>query len=63
MDIGEYIKRKRKLYGLSQVELAERACVGVRFLKELEAGKETVQLNKVNQVLKMFGEELQPAKI
>ncbi len=63
MDIGTYVRNKRKLYKLSQVELAERASVGVRFVKDLEAGKKTVQLDKVNQVLSLFGEELSPQKI
>ena len=60
MNIGEYIQTKRKLHGLTQVELAERSGVGVR---ELERGKPTVQLDKVNQVLALFGEELSPTKI
>lgn len=63
MSIGEYIQAKRKLHGLTQVELAERSGVGVRFVRELERGKPTVQLDKVNQVLALFGEELSPAKI
>lgn len=63
MNIGEYIQAKRKLHGLTQVELAERSGVGVRFLRELERGKPTVQLDKVNQVLALFGEELSPTKI
>ena len=63
MNLGEYICAKRKLYNLTQVELAERSGVGIRFVRELERGKATVQLDKVNQVLKLFGEELQPAKI
>ena len=63
MTIGEYIKDKRKRYALTQVELAERSGVGVRFVKDLEAGKETVQMNKVNQVLRLFGEELFPQKM
>jgi transcriptional regulator with XRE-family HTH domain len=45
------------------VELAERAGVGLRFVRELERGKSTVQLDKVNMVLKLFGEELKPTKI
>ena len=53
----------RDRYRLTQVELAERAGVGLRFVRELERGKSTVQLNKVNMVLKLFGEELKPAKI
>ncbi len=51
------------MFNLSQVELAERAGVGIRFVRELENGKPTVQMNKVNQVLALFGETLQPAKI
>jgi hypothetical protein len=38
--------------------LAERAGVGLRFVRELEQGKQTVQLDKVNQVLALFGGEL-----
>lgn len=63
MEIGGYIKAKRKSFGLSQVELANRASLGIRFIKELEAGKKTVRLDKVNQVLNLFGEELCPNKI
>lgn len=60
MSIGEHIREKRKTFGLTQVELAERSGVGIRFVRELENGKSTVQLDKVNQVLRLFGEELQP---
>ena len=63
MTISEHIKSRRKEHELTQVELAERAGVGLRFLRELERGKSTVQLDKVNMVLKLFGEELQPARI
>lgn len=63
MELGKYIKEKRKLFKLTQVELAERSGVGLRFLRELERGKATVQLNKVNQVLELFGESLYPTKI
>lgn len=61
--IGEYIKQKRKLFKLTQIELADRTGVGIRFIRELEKGKPTVQLNKVNQVLELFGETLYPKKI
>ena len=63
MTISEHIKTRRKQHGLTQVERAERAGVGLRFVRELERGKSTVQLDKVNMVLKLFGEELKPAKI
>lgn len=63
MNIGDYLRAKRKLYHLSQIELAERAGVGIRFVRELEQNKPTVQMDKVNQVLALFGEELQPVKI
>ena len=63
MTIAEHIKTKRKEFRLTQVELAERAGVGLRFVRELERGKSTVQLDKVNMVLKLFGEELKPANI
>ena len=61
--IGEYIKQKRKLFRLTQIELADRTGVGIRFIRELENGKPTVQLNKINQVLELFGETLYPKKI
>lgn len=38
MTISEHIKTRRKQYGLTQVELAERAGVGLRFVRELERG-------------------------
>ena len=56
--IATFIKVKRKQLKLTQPELAERAGVGLRFVRELEQGKQTVQLDKVNQVLALFGGEL-----
>jgi y4mF family transcriptional regulator len=53
-----FIKERRKQLKLTQPELAERAGVGLRFVRELEQGKQTVQINKVNQVLALFGSEL-----
>lgn len=57
-NISSFIKERRKRAGLTQIQLAERAGVGLRFLRELEQGKETVQLNKVNEVLIFFGFQL-----
>ena len=58
--IGEYIKRRRKEVGLTQEEFALRSGLGLRFVRELEQGKETVRLDKVNQALAMFGMEAVP---
>jgi len=60
--IASFIKEKRKKLSLTQIELAEKAGVGIRFIRELEQGKETLQLNKVNQVLQLFGNEAGPVK-
>ncbi|MBR1698365.1 MAG: helix-turn-helix transcriptional regulator [Bacteroidales bacterium] len=60
--IAEQIKLRRKTYGLTQAELAARAGVGLRFVRDLEQGKISVRMDKVNQVLALFGEELGPVK-
>ena len=56
--IAEYVKQMRKETGLTQVDLSEKAGVGLRFVRELEQGKETLRLDKVNQVLILFGSEV-----
>ena len=60
--IGKYIKQKRKGAGLTQEEFAIRSGLGLRFVRELEQGKETVRMDKVNQALSMFGMETVPGK-
>lgn len=60
--IGNYIKDERKKAGLTQEEFAMRSGLGLRFVRELEQGKETVRLDKVNQALAMFGMEAIPGK-
>lgn len=54
-DIAVFVKQKRKQLKITQPELAEKAGVGLRFVRELEQGKETLRLDKVNQVLALFG--------
>ena len=61
--IGNYIKQERKKEGLTQEEFAIRSGLGLRFVRELEQGKETVRLDKVNQALRMFGMEAVPGKM
>ena len=56
--ISSFIKEKRKQLKLTQPELAEKAGVGLRFVRELEQGKKSVRLDKVNQVLALFGSEV-----
>lgn len=58
ISISDFIKEKRKQLKLTQPDLAEKAGVGLRFLRELEQGKQTVRLDKVNQVLALFGSKL-----
>ena len=59
MELSAEITRLRKAASLTQVELAARAGVGLRFVRELEQGKPTVRLDKVKQVLDLLGHELQ----
>lgn len=61
--IAEFVKSERKKTGLNQEEFAVRCGVGLRFLRDLEQGKETCRLDKVNQVLSMFDCEVIPGKI
>lgn len=58
MHLASEITQLRKAAGLTQVELAARAGVGLRFVRELEQGKPTVRLDKVTQVLDLLGHEL-----
>ncbi len=48
----------RKQYNLTQVELSEKSGVGLRLVRELEQGKQTLRLDKVNQILNLFGSEV-----
>ncbi|MBD8387653.1 helix-turn-helix transcriptional regulator [Dysgonomonas sp. BGC7] len=61
VSLSAYVKQMRKQYDLTQVDLSEKAGVGLRFVRELEQGKQTLRMDKVNQVLILFGAELAPA--
>jgi y4mF family transcriptional regulator len=58
-----FIKEKRKLLDITQIELADRAGVGLRFIRDMEQGKRSLDLAKVNQVLILFGYEMGPVPI
>lgn len=62
MTLGEFLKQKRNNAKLTQPELAAKAGVGLRFVRDLEQGKQTLRMDKVNQILQLFGYELGPVK-
>jgi y4mF family transcriptional regulator len=59
--IATFVRERRRLLGYTQPELAERTGTGLRFVRELERGKPSLRVDKVNQVLAFFGAELVPA--
>ena len=60
MTLAEFVKGKRNEVKLTQEAFAERAGVALTVIRKIEQGKENLQLEKVNQVLKMFGHILAP---
>lgn len=58
--LSKFVKAERKKYHLTQVDLSYRSGVGLRFVRDLEQGKATLRMDKVNQVLNLFGAELGP---
>ncbi|MFN3529898.1 MAG: helix-turn-helix transcriptional regulator [Bacteroidia bacterium] len=63
MTLAQFVKSKRRSVKLTQPEFALKAGVGLRFLRELEQGKANLRLDKVNQVLQMFGHEVGPVPL
>jgi y4mF family transcriptional regulator len=59
----KFIKEQRKLARLTQPECARKAGVSLPFLRNLEQGKKSLQMDKVNKVLKLFGTELGVVKL
>ena len=60
--LSKFVKNKRKSLGLTQEDLSFKAGVGLRFVRDLEQGKKRLQMDKVNQVLALFGYELGPTQ-
>ena len=63
MELKYFVKENRKRNNLTQPELAMKASVGLRFIRELEQGKKTLRIDKVNQVLNLFGYEVGAVEI
>lgn len=61
--LAQTVKELRKRHGLTQVQAAEYAGVGLRFVRELETGKKTLRMDKVNSLLYLFGLELGPVPV
>jgi y4mF family transcriptional regulator len=60
--LADFIKARRRRAGLTQTDLAAKAGVGLRFIRDLEQGKASLRMDKVNQVLALFGHELGPQR-
>lgn len=58
--LTETVKQLRKQYKMTQEQLALKSGVGLNFVREMEQGKPTVRLDKVNQVLNLFNYEMRP---
>lgn len=61
--LAVFVKARRKTLKINQVELSEKAGVGLRFVRDLEQGKASLRMDKVNDVLRLFGHELGPVKM
>lgn len=61
--LAKYVKEMRKKYNLTQIDLAAKSGVGLRFVRDLEQGKQTLRMDKINQILNLFGKEVGPVEI
>lgn len=62
MSLANFVKEMRKKYNLTQIDLADKSGVGIRFVRDLEQGKQTLRMDKVNQVLSLFGRQVGAVK-
>ena len=61
--LADFVKTRRKDIGLTQIEFAQKAGVALTVVRKIEQGKQNLNLNAVNQVLKMFGHMLVPVSL
>jgi len=59
--LATFVKYHRQRLGMTQSDIAEKSGVGLRFIRELEYGKPSLRLDKVNEVLQLFGHTAGPA--
>jgi len=61
--LADFVRKSRLAARLTQLELAQKAGVGLRFLREMEQGKATLRMDAVNKVLRLFGKGLGPVDL
>lgn len=59
--LATVVKEKRKAHKMTQQDLSQKSGLGLRLIREIEQGKTTMRMDKVNQLLALFGMELTPA--
>ncbi|MFL9485303.1 helix-turn-helix transcriptional regulator [Chitinophagaceae bacterium LWZ2-11] len=57
-ELSTYLKNQRKEHNLTQEDLSDKSGVGLRLIREIEQGKTTMRMDKVNQIIGLFGSEL-----
>ena len=60
--LSEFVKHRRRVNNMTQEDLAYKAGVGLRFIRDMEQGKASLRLDKINQVLGLFGHEAGPVR-
>lgn len=62
LELANFVKETRKKFNLTQIDLADKSGVGLRFVRDLEQGKQTLRMDKINQVLSLFGRHVGAVK-
>ena len=57
-NLAKVIKERRKKVGMTQQDLSIKSGLGLRLIREIEQGKQSMRMDKVNQLLDLFGMEL-----
>jgi y4mF family transcriptional regulator len=58
--LAKIVKQKRKVHKMTQQDLSQKSGLGLRLVREIEQGKTSMRMDKVNQLLNLFGMELTP---